>query len=520
VNGRRVLRHYIECVAFALALLNAGLVSYHEIRRQSHERRALVLAAGLPVSSVLNAGIARVKDGEPALRTAVKLDSAAIPSVERAPPDGGIALAKSGETNDKAIRDAGVQDAGVEELHDREAFSSATPGQDDRMDHRAASSNRPLESSEANRQRRFTILQLGDSHTAADFFTGRVRMRLQEAFGDGGRADIVPGKPHLGVRSALFESEASDGWTYEELQKSGDPNRLYLSGFNAVALRAGATLDLKARGPEGFETVNVAFLTAPGGGRAEVLVDGKSAGQVDLDGPANVRTVLRASPADDGKFREVAVRSLTDGPVAVTNIEVARSGEGVSYISFGFPGATVQLLDRVSSKNLADDLSRIAPDVVVLAFGTNEGYDDSLNVSAYIAEYEKIVDRIKQLRPGVRIVLIGPPDGARARTLIQAVSTGGEGDSCRFPTPAKLGAVREAQRALAARIGANFWDWSSIMPAHCGAQVWAAASPPLMARDYVHMTLDGYSRSADRFADYLMPLISQAWTASRVVSDN
>ena len=57
------------------------------------------------------------------------------------------------------------------------------------------------------------------------------------------------------------------------------------------------------------------------------------------------------------------------------------------------------------------------------------------------------------------------------------------------------------------------------MPAHCGAQIWAAASPPLMARDYVHMTLDGYNRSADRFADYLIPLISQAWTATRVVSN-
>ena len=198
-----------------------------------------------------------------------------------------------------------------------------------------------------------------------------------------------------------------------------------LASMPSPAARA-PTLDLKARGSESFETVNVAFLTAPGGGKAEILVDGKSAGQVDLDGPANVRTVLRGSPPDsgDGKFHEVAVRSLSDGPVAVTNIEVARPGDGVSYISFGFPGATVQLLDRLSSRNLADDLSRIAPDVIVLAFGTNEGYDDSLNVAAYIAQYEKIVDRIKQLRPGVRIVMIGPPDGARTGNSIHAVCDG------------------------------------------------------------------------------------------------
>lgn len=505
-----------------LALFNAAFVSYSEIRRHGQEGRALLLAADLPVSSVLDAPIARVEDrAAAALRAAAKLDPAAIPALEPAALGDG-ALSRSAEMDDKAIRDAGVPEAAVAPLHDREAFMSAAPGQGEGMDREVTPSDRSLESRETNRGHRLTILQLGDSHTAADFFTGRVRTRLQEAFGDGGRADIVPGKPHLGVRSALFESEASDGWTYEALQKSGDPNRLYLSGFNAVTRRAGATLDLKARGSESFETVNVAFLTAPGGGRAEVLVDGKSAGEVDLNGPANARTVLRASPPDegDGKFHEVAVRSLTDGPVAVTNIEVGRPGDGVSYISFGFPGATVQLLDRLSSKNLADDLSRIAPDVVVLAFGTNEGYDDSLNVAAYIAEYEKIVDRIKQLRPGVRIVMIGPPDGARAGASIQAASAGGEGDSCRFPTPPKLGAVREAQRALAARIGANFWDWSAIMPAHCGAQVWAAASPPLMARDYVHMTLDGYNRSADRFADYLIPLITQAWTATRVVSNN
>jgi lysophospholipase L1-like esterase len=523
-RSKTLRRRFIEGVAFALALLTAAFVSYNEIRRHSQEGRALLLAAGLPVSSILDAPVGQMEGrgrGAAGLRAAAKLDPAAIPAIEQAAPGDGIPLARSGEKDDKTIRDAGVPDAGVEEFHDRGAFSRAAPAQGDGVDRKAAPSDRPLEPHEANRGHRLTLLQLGDSHTAADFFTGRVRERLQEAFGDGGRADIVPGKPHLGVRSALFESEASDGWTYEALQKSGDPNRLYLSGFNAVTHRAGATLDLKARGSESFETVNVAFLTAPGGGKAEILVDGKSAGQVDLNGPANVRTVLRGSPPDsgDGKFHEVAVRSLSDGPVAVTNIEVGRPGDGVSYISFGFPGATVQLLDRLSSRNLADDLSRIAPDVIVLAFGTNEGYDDSLNVAAYIAQYEKIVARIKQLRPGVRIVMIGPPDGARAGTLIHAVSTGGDGDSCRFPTPPKLGAVREAQRALAVRVGASFWDWSSVMPAHCGAQIWAAASPPLMARDYVHMTLDGYNRSADRFADYLIPLISQAWTATRVVSN-
>ena len=513
-RGRTSTRRYIENIAFVLAIVNAGFISYSELHRQSRDAQALLLAVDLPVASALAARESVADHDTAALRAAAALDSAAISSLKPAPPAEDATLAKRGDTEDTAAGDARAS-----EFHDRRAFPSVITGQGEGMDRQDASLNRLPTSNEASRGHAFTILQLGDSHTAADMFTGRVRKRLQEAFGDGGRADIVPGTPHAGVRSALFESGASDGWAYEALQKSGDPNRLYVSGFNAVSHREGATLDLKARGSESFETVDVAFLTEPGGGRAEVLLDGKPAGRVDLDGAANARTALRASPAGGGRFREVMVRSLTDRPVAVSNIEVERPGDGVSYISFGFPGATVQLLDRLSSRNLADDLSRIAPDVVVLAFGTNEGWDDSLNVAAYIAQYEKIVDRIQQLRTGVRIVIIGPPDGARAGAAVQAVSTGGDGNSCRVSTPPKLNAVRDAQRALAERIGASFWDWSSIMPAHCGAQVWAAASPPLMAHDYVHMTLDGYNRSADHFADYLIPLISRAWTSTHVVSN-
>jgi len=220
------------------------------------------------------------------------------------------------------------------------------------------------------------VLQLGDSHTAADFFTGRVRERLQQTFGAGGMDYLVPGKPHPGVRSALFDSDASDGWSYEALQKSDETRRFYLSGFNAVAHRAGASLSLKAKGGLAYDSVQVAFLKQPGGGRAEVLVDGEPSGDISLDGAADQRATLDVNAADRGAhgFHDIAVRSLTDAPVTVTGVEVNREGDGVSYVSLGFPGATVQLLQKLADDNLADDLKRIAPDVIVLAFGTNEGF--------------------------------------------------------------------------------------------------------------------------------------------------
>jgi lysophospholipase L1-like esterase len=380
---------------------------------------------------------------------------------------------------------------------------------------------------------RLTILQLGDSHTAADFFTGRVRERLQQAFGAGGDAYIVPGKPHVGVRSALFESDASDGWSYEALQKSDAKRRFYLTGFNAVARRAGAALSLRSRGGRGYDHAEVAFLKQPGGGRAEVLIDGTSAGSIDLDGTQDERATLALKGPLTG-FRELAVRAQSDAPVTVTGIDVGREGQGVSFISLGFPGATVQLLQKMSTENLADDLRRIAPDMVVLAFGTNEGFNDNLDIASYTAQYEQIVRRLMELRPGLRVVMIGPADAARPAGGCHASGVGQSCDSqpvaqlvsastggpCRFPTPPKLAAVREAQRKLAERVGAIFWDWSSVQPSPCGSQVWAAATPPLMAHDFVHMTLDGYKLSADRFADFLIPLIEGRPAGAHVVSND
>jgi lysophospholipase L1-like esterase len=382
---------------------------------------------------------------------------------------------------------------------------------------------------------RLTILQLGDSHTAADFFSGRVRERLQQVFGAGGDAYVVPGRPHLGVRSALFDTDASDGWNYEALQKSDARRRFYLSGFNAIAHRAGATLGLHARNGRAYDSVQVAFLKEPGGGKAEVLVDGAPSGQIDLDGTSGERATLTLkSPQAAGTpgFHDVSVKALSDAPVTVTGVEVGREGDGVSYLSLGFPGATVQLLQKLTTENIADDFRRIAPDVVVLAFGTNEGFNDNLDVANYISQYEQIVRRLTDIRPGLRIVIVGPPDAARPNGVCHAAGVGQDcgpstavmtaegGGQCRFPVPPKLGQVREAQRRLAERLGAAFWDWSSAMPGPCGAQIWRAANPPLMAPDFVHMTLEGYKQSADRFADYLIPLIEGRQNFAHVVSNN
>lgn len=66
-------------------------------------------------------------------------------------------------------------------------------------------------------QRGLVILQIGDSHTSADFFSGEVRRLLQQRYGNGGVGYLTAGRPHIGVRSSAMKVAISAGWTYHAI---------------------------------------------------------------------------------------------------------------------------------------------------------------------------------------------------------------------------------------------------------------------------------------------------------------
>ena len=198
VNGTVLLRPPLV-FGVVCALLSAALISRVEIQHASEKQavhRALRLAAdlhpppGLEVVSS-DAHIDRIDPLSAAVAINLATDGALL--------TGGGPAAVEAQPDQSAVG-----------LHDRRlSFAAATVEikPDERQGVRAIG---PVDDQGARPERNLTILQLGDSHTAADFFTGRVRgERLQQAFGsEAGRADIVPGKPHLGVRSACVRERS------------------------------------------------------------------------------------------------------------------------------------------------------------------------------------------------------------------------------------------------------------------------------------------------------------------------
>ena len=399
------------------------------------------------------------------------------------------------------------------------------------------SSNAP--SGDAQKQRGLVILQIGDSHTAADYFSGEVRAKLQARYGNGGVGYIDAGKPTIGVRSGTMKITASAGWTYHAIQRSDNVAEFWMSGFNAVASASGEVLSFTSETPVPFDEIEIEALRQPGGGSIDISIDGTVKSSADLNGQAVEPVVLRLKPdgAAADRVRQLEIRTRAPGTASIASIGIYQKQSGVSYNNVGYPGATIDLLNKFDATLFADDLRRLDPQIVVLVFGTNEASKPNLDAARYEKSYEKAVGRITAALPNARIVLVGPPDGAErpwhcagkgppdaachpAPPSVPGASTTEPAD-CEWHTIAHLDVVRDVEKRIAERHGFTYWNWASIMPGDCASQGWVSASPPLMTPDHVHFTPTGYVKGADIFLQQaLVPLIERLQVRPNITAAN
>ena len=385
-------------------------------------------------------------------------------------------------------------------------------------------------------QRAITILQLGDSHTSADFLTGELRRRLQETYGNGGSGYVTAGRPHIGVLSSTLKISISSGWTYQALQHSEAVGEFWMSGFNTVASAADETLSFTSEKPETFDVIEIEAIRRPGGGAFDIKLDGVLEGSFDLAGekvePIVVRLVPDKGPTN--RVREIALTTRNQGVVSISSVAIYNTRSGLTYNSVGYPGATIDILNKLDTRLFTSDLRRLNPQIVVLSFGSNEASKANLDITAYTEKYRRVIGKIRAALPAATIVLIGPPEAeelpshckdkaretATCRRPSETTASAPSANACEWKTLPKLAEVREAQRKIAQRDGLIYWNWASIMLKDCGADRWLKESPVLMSKDHLHFTIAGYKKSAASFLETLIPVIDKVRSRSDAVSNN
>lgn len=143
-------------------------------------------------------------------------------------------------------------------------------------------------------------------------------------------------------------------------------------------------------------------------------------------------------------------------------------------------------------------------DLAILAFGTNDGFDDGLDPVIFEALLRNQVESLR--KGGSAVLILGAPDALRT-----GAGGGCSADGLRAP-PAKLAVVRDVQRRVAAEQGVAFWDWHGRMGGDCSADRLALRAEPFMRGDRVHFTAAGADWIGGVLADDLMAAYD-AWKA-------
>jgi lysophospholipase L1-like esterase len=381
--------------------------------------------------------------------------------------------------------------------------------------------HRALAQLSGGRAERVSIVMIGDSHTAGEHFSGRLRQLFQERFGNGGRGMLPPGYPFPYWRPYQVEVAQKGGWTVLSSNGVHYPQVPYgLSGFITQSRRRDDTMTMNADSP--FDSVDIGFFRQPSGGHFTVSLDGRRVEDVETSGPTY--QLAKKTIAANGATR-LELRTRGDGVVSIADWAVWHRERGVTLSSFGFSGAEIGIIDHWDAGNLGRQLQDLAPSLIILAFGTNEGFRPPVDLGDYQTIYESRLAQLHTMAPSASIVVVGPPDadrlpdfcgirGPRRDTIGCTPLSAAEAADyssmmsrrdkrlCRWHTPAGIAVVREAQIEAARRQNAFFWDWSSVEGGACGANNWVPQQ--LMRADRVHMFESGYGLSAERLFDELM----------------
>ena len=340
-----------------------------------------------------------------------------------------------------------------------------------------------------------SVVQIGDSHTANDSFSGRMRELFQARFGDGGRGLLPPGVPYRYYKPAGAHV-SSEGWSIAS--SYGDNPAPGPFGLAGLRQEAAGPADMSISFDSGADSVDIEVLRQSGGGTVEVSADGNPPVVVPTAG-AGPAWVDLAPPRG---LHLLSVHARGDGPVAVLSWR-ARARSGVTWSNLGTPGATAGLLRRWDPGLVAAELRHEAPALVVLAFGTNEGFRNRPDLDDP-ADFGRALALLRAGAPGASILVALPPDGVR-RTA---------GGDCPggYATPPGLEVVRARERANAGNVAV--WDWSVAMGGRCSFVAWMGADPQLAAPDGVHLRTDGYRITAEKLYAELMAGYD-AWAGHR-----
>jgi len=247
------------------------------------------------------------------------------------------------------------------------------------------------------------ILNIGDSHVQADFFTGETRRLLSERLADGNTSRGFTFPYQIAGTNNPDDYEVT--WKGEWFRNRPDSNARVNMGMSGIAVSTSDTeseFTLRLKSGGGFDRVRVFFET-----NSQSVVPSISQNwnfQSIDEGSAT----FHLNEITDSLSICIDWNGEVGGNFTLYGFELINSGAKLVYHAAGVNGASVRTF--LNSDNFSNQLKQIDPHLVIVSLGTNDAYNSSYKAAVFNQNLKELVGTIKGALPESLVILTTPGD--------------------------------------------------------------------------------------------------------------
>jgi hypothetical protein len=345
----------------------------------------------------------------------------------------------------------------------------------------------------------------GDSHTAAYFFSEELIRTIGLDTETVLPSFIPPSMGRLGVRLPIRKYCQSPTWKFN-YSYTGVNHEFYgpaLVKLNSNIPDSYLWIDFRSKNNQinGLQQLTILFSrTIQSSARIGIQVDNRSEEIFDIQNVNGSNLQIQG----DRLFGVVKIR-LIEGAISIDGFvpqyEVIPK---VFLDTFGIPSATVRGLQNIQKDYVAGLQVPQNYDLVILEYGTNEGSHLPFDGKTYANLLRESLKNFRSVYPQSSCLLMGPTD--RGIWYKRTYTKGKKKLVKPAPKPDffMYSKIHQEITQIQAQVGKEFsctgWSWQDAMGGPGGAYNWIKQSPPLMAKDLIHLSVQGYQETARQFS--------------------
>jgi len=332
--------------------------------------------------------------------------------------------------------------------------------------------------------KKINILHIGDSHVQGNFFSSVVRKTLQDKFGNGGTGFVFPynlAKTN-GDTNKFAVWSSQDSWSSCRIsKKSGCSLEVVfgISGYGLVSEDNNFEISLEVPEYYKFDKITLFY--------------------PNETSPFSLKNDLGAANLI-GMSSENKFFAKYQSPAAMTSVHISRNNNyvghknynnynfhgaflendsvGIIYSSIGVNGA--KAVDFVQNSMFFEQISAIAPDLLVVSFGTNEAFS-YVSSEVFISQIELLISKVREKCGDIPVLITTPPIS--------------------FMKKSETNFIHQYSKDIAKTKNYAVWDLHKLthdlLSDKNGLNLF-------LAKDKIHYSADGYRRNGAVFANAIL----------------